>query len=61
MTFEDYWKSTGLDAGFEDCVKDAARSAWDYQQTEIDALRKECAQLRADLYKALDYIHEGEE
>lgn len=29
MTFEEYWKSTGLDVGFEDCAKNAARDAWD--------------------------------
>lgn len=28
MTFEEYWKSTGLEVGFEDCAKNAARDAW---------------------------------
>lgn len=33
----------------------------DSKTKEIDRLKKENEQLRADLYKALDYIHEGEE
>jgi len=44
MTFEEYWKSTGLDVGFEDCARSAARDAWEaawkagYEQGAEDGL-----------------------
>jgi len=53
-------KEGGYDGSF-DTYESAAEAAWDHQQTEIDRLKQECEQLRADLYKALDYIHEGED
>lgn len=35
MTFEEYWKSTGLEVGFEDCAKNAARNAWNASRNSV--------------------------
>lgn len=65
MTFEE-WLATydpTNELYLEDVqmLADAWNAAMEQREAEVDRLKQECEQLRAALYKAYDYIHEGDD